>query len=363
MAEEESEAQSATAASKANETDNLYRHFSGAIVAFGKQANSAAAWAKLVLVVGGAFLASAGQFFPDPPPGQPDLGKIVGWAGVILALVGSIWSMRMERSEPDNLIKAHEAIDLAKNAQVEIVAKNETIEELEAELGQTANLYFTSTTLREYVETQIAARDPDIAKSIQGMVSLVSRSLRELMNVNGGEYWTLAIYKHVPVTGGEGNLTYLAGERSEPKDEPRKHRDWAVGEGVAGHCYKIGRELIIEDVTDRDTAGWIYISPENQQGDDRRKYVSFAAIPVNVPHLSRPWGVIVATSDEQMRFQTDGDGKGDWEIEPIRMIGGMVAVLAGANHLLEELSGNAVSGKGPTPTMADPVKPKGASKA
>ncbi|WP_443750746.1 GAF domain-containing protein [Asticcacaulis solisilvae] len=300
---------------------------------YGRALAFASKFTKGLLVVVGAGLAGGGQFIQ-----YGALGPIVGWIGVGLALVGGFWALAVDDSAPDMLVEAHEAVERARTAYANSIAKDQFIEDLRARLVTTADVYICSQQLREFVETQIAAGRSDVERSVRDMISLISRQLRALMKVISGEYWTLSVYRHVEAANGQSEgLVYIAGDRTERQGEAANHRVWGMGEGVAGHCLRIGRELIVENANDPDQVSWLHIPEALHRDHDPNKYRSFAALPIVISGRPVPWGVIVATSDRANCFATDGTGRGSVEIEPLRMFRGAVALLAVLSHLTDRL--------------------------
>lgn len=306
------------------------------ITKLAKRVVGASAWAKAILVIVGSAMAGLGQFIPVPASG-PSYGPVIGVVGVFLAFVGAIWTLVVDRSEPQTLLRAHEAIELARSAKDLLAEKDEMLESFEFDLNQASRLYFIQRSLREHAETVIASRNGDLKASVQTMINIAARTMRQLMLVLGGEYWTLAVYQHVFGDNGKSELHFIAGERSEPQDDGRQHRIWGAGEGIAGHCFTTRKEVIIEDANDAGSYGWLHIPQDLVRNDDNRKYVSMVAIPVTVPYLKHPWGVVVATSDQVGRFAKDAEGNGDEDIEPLRMISGMVGLLGAIALMVQTL--------------------------
>ena len=122
----------------------------------------------------------------------------------------------------------------------------------------------------------------------------------------------------------------LTNDPIEPMNR-KNPRAWGIGEGIAGHAYQTGREIIVPDATDSERAGWLHIPPSKFDPDDAKRYQSMAAIPVHISGVAKPWGVVVATSDRRYRFTSEPSGIAGMsvpDIEPLRLLAGMVALAA-----------------------------------
>ncbi len=330
-----------------------------------QQIKKANTFAKVALVVLGAALAGFGQFFPDA---YQTAGRVIGVVGVGLAFMGGIWSYIVDESTaPDLISNAQIAIDEASKLKSQLIASqlqinlerdgfSEQCLEYEDEFEYLSQLYTTSNAVREYVENEIIKYDGDMARATQNMLDLVARQVHTLLAFHGGEHWTLSVYK-ADEKDGKWLLHLIAGQRADRTDEARDHRAWGPGEGAVGHCFQLERELIIRNTQDREQANWFHIPPALMRPDDANKYISFAAMPIKVSGLAKPWGVLIASSDQIGRFQTDGSGKGDIQTEPLRMLTGMIALLAANDYVVagrSEMSGN---GRGKSTRPASPISP------
>lgn len=309
---------------------------------YGERLKVASRVAKSCLVLAGASLAGAAQFIPTE---HATLGRVFGFVGVALALTGGLWNLFVDDSVPNALQNAHNAIDRAKAAEdahkkAEAVAQSKAAEletkerEFQSERESfdqneqfLSDLYATSLLMNSKVVSEISSSDFDEAKSCQNVLDTAVRQIHGLLEFEGGEDWTLSVYQAV-IDSGKVHLAHIAGQRADRSDEKREHRNWGIGEGVAGHAFQTGKELIIRNAYDSKSAGWIHVPDRLRREDDNVKYVSFAAIPVMIPSQSEPWGIVVATSDIENRFETDDEGNGDGGVEPLRMIAAQIALLA-----------------------------------
>ncbi|MFF0947476.1 GAF domain-containing protein [Rhizobium leguminosarum] len=306
-----------------------------------QRVKTANTFAKISLVVAGAALAGIGQFVPEP---YQTIGRVIGVVGVGLAFLGGIWSYIVDESaSPDLLSNAQRAIDEAAKVKSQLAAGQlqnqidleryaEDCLNYEEDIETLSQLYTTTGALREYAENEIVRYGGDINRATQNLRDLVARQVHELLSFHGGEHWTLSVYRATENTG-RWQLDLIAGQRADRTAEARSHRSWGPGEGAVGHCFQLERELIIKNTQDREQANWFHIPAHLAQADDAKKYVSFAAVPIKVHSFAKPWGVLIASSDRPDRFQTDGFGIGDIQTEPLRMLAGMIALLAANDYV------------------------------
>ena len=292
-------------------------------------------WMRPLLILVGAGTAGAAQFF--------DTGEgavILGLAGVALAFFGGLWAAFSEDSTPQVLEKARQAIRDAerksilanrienkyKSKQKELLIQNELEED---HISWLQDLYAFSGNLREFVENihaQNALVNEDV---IDSMLKISARDITALANFDGGEFWTLSIFlpQRSPDTGEVIFLKSISSLRSDRGEEQTEHRKWGVGEGVVGHCFQSGKEVIIEDINDIERSHWLNIPDHLKKKNDNLRYISFAAEPILLTGSGgqEPQGVVIATSDVADRFQIEKTGAGSAEIEPIRLLAGMLA--------------------------------------
>jgi len=305
---------------------------------YGQRLKTASNATKGVLILFGTCLAGVGQFLPDAMH-----GKEIGLIGVALALFGGIWAMFLDESAPNVLMQAREAIREAERISHVADEKDEENEVLLETIEEISMLYVTQSTIREFIERAAVAGLCDVSAAIQSMLTLVRRQLYYTMDLGNAEYFTIAVYQYEKTDQGAEHLVYRAGLRPLG-DDGSPHRTWGVGEGVAGHCYRRRKEIIIENINNGD-ADLLHVPEHLAKPDDATKFVSFGAIPIVVPHSDQLWGVLVVTSDEEQRFEKRGPAGINAEIEPARMLAGMIALLVAVAHVSKPLPGDAGDGK------------------
>lgn len=293
------------------------------------------------LVLLGAVLAGASQLLPSASPTATGVAAvpvnlIVGWLGAILALAGGIWSLIVDETVPSALEEAREAIEKAREAEAvakEIQEKyHQEQEELLYSVEWLSLLYACIPPLREVVENLLRTNCLPTDQDMQAILTMQARNIVHLLEFETMEYWTLAIYRHEGATPNVGTLICSAHMRAQRSDEQREHRSWPVGEGIAGHTFSIGRELVVEDLRVTSQGGWVKVSDTLRRPGDDDRYRSFAAVPIRAGNSPVVWGVVVASSDIPGRFGPSENGAGSRNIEALRLLAGM-ASLSVAPHI------------------------------
>lgn len=88
-------------------------------------------------------------------------------------------------------------------------------------------------------------------------------------------------------------------------------------------------EIVAPDMLDPLGRSLFNLQSGDMKDDDAIRYRSMIAIPVNVGKDDRPWGVVLASSDEPHHFLMDGaDDNVELPLrtEALRAFGGLVAL-------------------------------------
>ena len=107
----------------------------------------------------------------------------------------------------------------------------------------------------------------------------------------------------------------------------------------------MGRALIVADALDPNVRGFFDAPAKKILAvyDDAERYRSIAAIPIQLASADsndRPFGVVVATSDQPNRFVPSETGEDHDAVKPIRQLGNTLATLIAVNHLCGKESKN-----------------------
>lgn len=269
------------------------------------------------LILFGALLAGGAQFDELFHENAKKLINSLGMLGVFIVFSGGLVAVILNRSQPKILTEAF--ID-AQNAEL--------LDSYEDDFSRLHILYVTQGLICENLEGNIPLQEGLISERWMSILrTLIALNLKELMDFSGGEVWSISIYQGTLDDNGNARLKPIASNRTGGSVELATKRIWAEGEGVVGQCFKIKRELIIQDINDKQESSWMHIEAHNDtvaNGKNDQDYISFAAVPVMF--AEEAWGVVVATSNLRNKFMKDSDGQGDASIEPLRMLAAMVAL-------------------------------------
>lgn len=143
--------------------------------------------------------------------------------------------------------------------------------------------------------------EEDIAKAL---LKVSRRHLLNAMGINYQEHHTIGIYRAEDDGRGATHLRLIAHDRAVDCD-PSKARTWEPGVGAVGISYATGIPIIVPNTSSPDM-GTVLRTPKTRLGDFDA-YRSLAAVPVIVGRANSVWGVCIATSDQQGRFDVESD--------------------------------------------------------
>lgn len=289
---------------------------------------AASSLVKYGMVLLGAGMAGAAQFMETPTDGVA-WNRVIGFIGVFLAFFGGVWSNRADRHSSVALHQADEAVKEAKTAQtVADALRTETriqFERIRRQHAQLRQMQGLTNILREGVERVIVGPDGDIKADVKKLLLGAYRSLLASMRCEAGERWTVTIYQEV-----DGVLVSLAACTVDRGEEDVAVRQWPVGEGFAGAAYSRDQEVVLADAQAANVLAVLNVPQGRIKPGDGAKYRSVAAIPIRVASQGRPWGVVIATSDQLGRFDTNDGGEAAMSTQAIRILAGMVALIVAA---------------------------------
>lgn len=310
------------------ELSALATEISGFISARAKRFFYASNFVKVVFVIGGSVLAGVMHFYDTD---KLSTSNIVGICASILVGIGGVLLIIVDRDTSLDLDAARRAIEQAAEKQLvldqEESAAFEQEREYDSALNRAIELYAAMDQMRNVVHSVLVAADVDETGAIDSLLEVSSRSLTIASGFMLNEHWTIGVYKaEANATSQRTVLRCVAHLRSIPCAIAHA-RVWPEGVGVGGAAYASGVEIVVPDVLSEEMGNRYDISTMAKL-DDRVRYRSLAAIPVTAgtDPQSRPWGVVVATSDRPNHFYAD-HRTGIRTIEGARALAGMVAVV------------------------------------
>lgn len=277
----------------------------------------------------GALLAGVAQFVQLSPPLMPWV-HAVGVGGAVLAFIGGYWVYRADRHAAQSLELADEAIEAARASERRHrLERSEALEAFAAirdEHLHQRQLFAATAILREGIERAIAHLPcPSVDEVLKKILKGCLRTLLACLRCEAGERWTLTVYREQG-----GILRGAAAFTVDREEDDVSPREWAIGEGYAGAAFARDREVVLHDAQNPSVLALLHVPTDKLRPQDAAKYRSLAAVPVRVAGIDRPWGVVIATSDKLGRFDSSETGEGAISAQAIRMVAGMIALLAAA---------------------------------
>lgn len=276
--------------------------------------------AKGVLILVGALVAGAAQFWTWPRGQAPSVEQVIGIAACTAVFIGGLFVASTESDAAEAIEVATKALDAARESQAQFDSVNELFESYER-LAQT---YQICLSLRGMIEQGSIGTVGDTSEVIRTMFEQVVRELVIAAGFAQADRWTLGIYRATPTPGSErATLKCIAHDRAI-KCSVNDARAWPEGVGIAGIAYTNAREIVVPDLRAEGMAA-VFGPKDLVREYDAERYVSMVAVPIMVAGYEKPWGVVNATSDRAGHFSANS-APGFKPDEPIRALAAFVAM-------------------------------------
>ncbi|RYY85157.1 MAG: GAF domain-containing protein [Chitinophagaceae bacterium] len=298
---------------------------------------------KVALILIGGTLATAAQFMPEPKPSDAPWKLFLGVGGAIGALVGGFLVAFVERGTPEMLDNARRALDEAQR----YLGERNTIEDRISVARQFDSkrraLLSAWEAMREVVELQmLKTNDSTIESCIGAVFDSAIALLLPAMGISSGENYVISVFEKRP--GPEGDvMTRLVERRARPIDQNSQSRNWKIGEGFTGAAWQRRSEVIVSDAMAAGVDGAFYIPGSARRADEYERYRSVASVPIQVGATNDIWGVVTVTSDIAGRFSAVGDADSQANVEAVRAVAGILALLVGIHHVKRTLTEQAAA--------------------
>ncbi|WP_170577989.1 GAF domain-containing protein [Ruegeria arenilitoris] len=295
---------------------------------------------RIFLVLGGTLLvATFGLFKDDGIAEFLSLSKWEPWQvismfGLLLIFIGGVFGLIADGDSIDEILRAHEAINLAKEHRLEILTTYDELLEKQVAITRLQSLYasfwaargaFERALQNSQTEMNIDREDKFVERVLEG---LTARQYRIALGFELSDVWTIGVYRS------EWNaeerawfLKLVAHHRSMDCDKS-KARQWREGVGVAGVALAKQNEIVVPDL-DHPAVGTAFRPTrdvdEVKKVEDRNNYKSLFAVPIFVGEEQRPWGVAIATSNRADHFGAESVS-GVQPEEAVRGLAGLIAL-------------------------------------
>lgn len=274
---------------------------------------------KILFVAVGSAVVAVAQFAEVEPNQSLTVWQIIGISFSIVVAVGAVFVAFTEDNATQNLLLAQSAIEKART----IEALFDDFEKYENTLFQVVSCLASAMFMRRSLESSILKSSRNIENTIEGLLRSSERDLPLAFGFESSDIWTICVYRAVETAGGTVDLVCKAHNRAL-KCEISEARVWSEGVGVVGISFSNAREIMIPDLIS-DGLGSMFKSGQQSRSYDAERYRSIVAVPIEVEGVVRPWGVVVATSNQPGHFDPSFDD-GFQNAEPARVLSGLVAL-------------------------------------
>lgn len=275
---------------------------------------------KIVLILGGTLTsviggAMEGPLSPAEGPGVVTLKGLLVFLGGGAAAIGGGLLLWADWDTP-------ELLDAAKRYISQVRVYLDERDELLKLDDKRRSLLELQKTIYEACEA--IPRDTDIEHVLAAMVAPIDVEFRTSIGFENNERWALSIFRLVEQDGNEvmKRVVTLWAERGR---EANEGRCWGPKEGFTGWAWHEGREIIVSDARAVEHSRKFDAPGEKQKPLDAERYVSAAAIPIQVGAEDRVWGVVTATSDMPGRFKSNPTDVRSQNVETVRVLARLIA--------------------------------------
>lgn len=280
---------------------------------------------KIVLIIGGA-LAVAVALGVDVAHANNHFSAwtMLGLFGAGAVALGSIFDAVRETDASRAIALAHRVMENADQRSREMDELLEDFNRFDDAVTRGLDLYNSMDVMRGAIEQSLDLPDIHVPTVIQTCLSAAENSLLGAFDFAVKDLWTICVFMAQPEKESDKMvLRCIAHLRKIPCDLSAT-RAWPEGVGVAGIAYSMNKEIVIKNMTSPETV--TVFDLRNMGRDyDKARYASMVAVPITVGTSPRPWGVAVATSDQNSHFSPE-ESYGVATTEPVRAIAAMTAL-------------------------------------
>ena len=280
---------------------------------------------KIILIIGGA-LAVAISLGIDVAHANDGISAwtMLGLFGAVAVALGSIFDALRETDASRAIALAHRAMENADQRGRELDEVVEDFDRFDDAVTRGLDLYNSMDVMRGAIEQSLDLPDINAPSIIRTCLSAAENSLLGAFDFDIKDLWTICVFMaQREKESDKVVLRCVAHLRKIPCDLSAT-RAWPEGVGVAGIAYSMNKEIIIKDMTSPDTVALFDL--RNMGRDyDKARYASMVAVPITVGTNPKPWGVAVATSDQNSHFSPE-QSYGVATVEPVRAIAAMTAL-------------------------------------
>ena len=286
---------------------------------------------RVMLVIGGGLLATVGSLLDAPVAGQTNWKMILGLGGALAATAGGVLIAFVERGSPSELNEAREATNLAQRFLSDRERIKSQIADMRGLDRRRRQLIAAQASMKEVAEHALCNGRRDTVALLNDLFDVSERALIHSMGYEGGERHSISICQARDGTGGK-ELREIFDRRSERVMERTVDRVWRPGESFTGAAYQRNAEVVVADTTSDLVRSAFHFPPNTAEAENSVPHRSLVAQPVRIAGWDEPWGVLTVTSDQAGRFSPDPNANGSFNVEAVRTLAGMVALLVACSQ-------------------------------
>lgn len=297
--------------------EEVYRAIEGYL----SKARFAGRVVRLGFISVGAATAGAAQFM-DWDPSGPSGAQVVGIIATLLVLLGGVYTGLVDEGAPQQLETARKAIEKAAQFEAQYERYQQVYDIYEKDTRRVGNTYLSVMAMRRVLEAA-AFQKPDGARLAHLFLEAAQEHLPDALSFQNHHQWTIGIYKAETGDHGIQELVLVAKLRAIDCDIARA-RKWPTGTGLAGIAFTSRKGLTVENVNDPQIRELIGANGQSR-GEDSSRYVSYSIAPILVGPNDAPWGLVIATSNQEGHFSLE-EGPGIKTDEAVRAVAGMMEI-------------------------------------
>lgn len=275
--------------------------------------------------VGSALAAAGALFAQDFAWNGAALTAIVG----IVMVLAAAWYQYKTQDETDHLVDAFSALRMQEEIKADLSAASSISEFFEEAASVYGSLYLVMSNGRNVIESILEGPKPDEQEAINTLLEHVRQDLLIALGFSPKDIYTVVVYRaEFDPSDGYFWLRCISHER-QIKCELSDARRWREGIGVGGMAFARDDEVAAPDILASSAKSLFSLTSGHVRELDYKRYRSLVAVPVNVGNDPKPWGVVLASSDQPNHFLVDGehdDLMASLRSEALRAFGGMVAL-------------------------------------
>lgn len=269
---------------------------------------------RLIFFAGAAAVAGVCQYTTWPVNSPPTTSQVVGICATIVVFLAAMVSILTDKDATSELDCAQRAMHAAEQLQERIDQSLRLWPDVETMVA----LHNSIMLMRDNLESACASAVV-IDDLLSKMLTSVERTLPAAARFTYSDPWTICLYKAQETSQGSGRYELVLVEHLRAiKCEKSSARAWPEGKGVSGIAFTNASEIQIPDMTETSAVA-LYNSAGVGRQYDHDRYRSMVVVPILVRGMTRPWGVVAATSSNVGHFNHEFED-GLKPIEAIRAV-------------------------------------------